>query len=48
MIALLDAGSGRGRSEDDDGEEWWLLLALAALTLAALLAVRRLPGRGPR
>jgi len=47
MTALLDAGAGR-RPEDDDAEDWLLVLALAALTLAALLAVRRLTGRGPQ
>ena len=47
MIALLDADPGR-RSGDDENEDWLLLLTLAALTLAALLVVRRLSGRGPR
>ena len=45
MITLLD-GPGR-RPGDDDGEEDWLaLLALASLTLAALVVLQRL--RGPR
>jgi len=46
MIPLLDAGPGRDPGEDE--EDWLVLLALAALTLAALLAVRRLTGRGGR
>ncbi len=47
MTALLDAGPRRRRG-DDDGEDWFLLLVLTALTLAALVAVRRLSGRGRR
>lgn len=47
MTALLDAGPGRRRGEGD-GEDWFWLLALTALTVAALLAVRRLSGRGRR
>ena len=42
MIALLD-GHGR-RPGDDDEEDWLALIALAALTLAALLVLRRLGG----
>ncbi|MFL6025310.1 MAG: hypothetical protein ACJ72G_00775 [Friedmanniella sp.] len=45
MIALLDAGRRPG---DDENDDWLLLLALAALTMAALLAVRHLSGRAPR
>jgi len=44
MIALLDNDPRRGPGEDEN-EDWLLLLALAALTLAALIAVRRLTGR---
>ena len=40
MIAFLE---GHGpRPGDDDEEDWLALFALAALTLAALLALRRL------
>jgi len=46
MTALLDAGPGPRHGNEDD-EDWLLLVALAALTLAALLAVRRLSGRTP-
>ncbi|SDS79096.1 hypothetical protein SAMN04488543_2387 [Friedmanniella luteola] len=46
MITLLD-GPGR-RPGDGDEEDWLALLALAALTLAALVALHRLTGRGPR
>ena len=42
MIALLN-GHGR-RPWDDDEEDWLALIALAALTLAALLVLRRLGG----
>lgn len=46
MITLLDGDPGRRPGGDDDGAEDWLaLLALAALTLTALVALRRL-GRG--
>jgi len=45
MIALLDADAGRRRGDGDDQEDWLALLALALLTLAALVAVRR---RGQR
>ena len=42
MIALLD---GHGpRPGDDDEEDWLALIALAALTLVALLAFRRMGG----
>jgi hypothetical protein len=44
MIALLDNDLRRGPGDDDD-EDWVVLLALAALTLAALIAVRRVSGR---
>jgi hypothetical protein len=44
MIALLDAHRGR-RPGDDDDEDWLALLALALLTLTALVALRRLSGR---
>lgn len=40
MITLLD-GPGR-RPGDDDEEDWLALVLLAALTLAALVALRRL------
>jgi hypothetical protein len=43
MTALLD--NGPRRDPDDENEDWLLLLALAALTLAALIAVHRLTGR---
>jgi len=46
MIALLDANPGR--HSGDDEEDWLALLALALLTLAALVAVRRLGNRFPR
>jgi LPXTG-motif cell wall-anchored protein len=44
MITLLDSDPRRG-SGDDENEDWLVLLALAALTLAALIAVRRISGR---
>jgi hypothetical protein len=44
MIALLDHDPRRGRG-DDENEDWLVLLALAALTLAALIAVRQISGR---
>jgi hypothetical protein len=44
MIALLDSDPRRG-SDDEENEDWLVLLALAALTLAALIAVRRISGR---
>lgn len=46
MITLLDGHPDRGPG-DDAPEDWVALLALAALTLTALLAVRRL-GRSGR
>jgi hypothetical protein len=46
MTALLD-GHPQRRPDDDDAEDWLALIALAALTLTALIAVRRL-GRGSR
>jgi hypothetical protein len=47
MITLQD-GPGRRPGDDDDEEDWLALIALAALTLTALLALRRLTGRGWR
>lgn len=47
MIALLDANPGHGPAEDG-GEDWLALLALALLTVTALVALRRLGGRPPR
>ena len=46
MIALLDADRGRRPGDDDD--DWVALLALALLTLTALVALRRLGGRPRR
>jgi hypothetical protein len=43
MIALLDNDRRSGPRDDD--EDWRVLLALAALTLAVLVAVRQLTGR---
>ena len=45
MTALLDGDSDRRPGDDED---WLALIALAALTLTALLALRRLTGRTPR
>ena len=47
MITLLDGDPGHGPG-DDDAEDWLALVALAALTLTALVALRRLTARGPR
>lgn len=47
MITLLD-GPGRRPGDDDDEEDWLALVLLAALTLTALVALRRITGRGPR
>ncbi|CAA9287064.1 MAG: hypothetical protein AVDCRST_MAG48-210 [uncultured Friedmanniella sp.] len=47
MISLLDGDPGR-RPGDDDAEDWLALVALAALTLTALVVLGRLTGRGPR
>jgi hypothetical protein len=44
MIALLDNDRRRG-PDDDENEDWLVLLALAALTLAALIAVRQISAR---
>ena len=49
MITLLDGDPGRRPGGDDgDAEDWLALVALAALTLTALVALRRLSARGPR
>ena len=45
MTALLDGSPDRRPGDDED---WLALIALAALTLAALVALRRLTGRMPR
>ena len=46
MTALLDGNPDRRPGDDD--EDWLALIALAALTLTALVAFRRLTGRMPR
>jgi hypothetical protein len=47
MPALLDGDRG-GRPGDDDAEDWFALIALAVLTLTALVALRQLGGRSRR
>ena len=41
MITLLDGPARRGDGDDDE-EDWLALVVLAALTLAAVVALRRL------